>query len=114
MTIEMDIDIVVYMILRFDLDGTLPSGIHWATWSEIEARFGTSPHRRRLLGGLLRAASALKDAGCRAIYLDGSFVTDKEIPNDFDGCWDALGVDGNRLDPILLDFSGERAAQKSK
>jgi hypothetical protein len=102
------------MIPDFTADGNLPPGIHWATWSEIEVRFGMTAHRRRLLAGLHRAASSLRDAGCRAIYLDGSFVTDKEVPNDFDGCWDAHGVDGSLLDPILLEFSGDRAAQKAK
>jgi hypothetical protein len=102
------------MIPDFTSDGTLPPGIHWATWSDIEVRFGTTLHRRRLLSGLFRAACALRDAGCRVIYVDGSFVTDKEVPNDFDGCWDANGVDPDLLDPILLAFSGDRAAQKAK
>jgi hypothetical protein len=49
--------------------------------------------------------------------VDGSFVTDKTIPGDFDACWDITGVVGAelvRLDPALLDFTNERAAQKAK
>jgi hypothetical protein len=102
------------MIPDFTGDGTLPPGIHWATWSEIETRFGITPHRRRLLEGFYRAVAALRDAGCRTVFLDGSFVTDKEIPNDFDALWDARGVDGYRLDPVLLMFHGDRSAQKAK
>lgn len=102
------------MIPDFDEDGNLPPGVHWATWSEVEARFGDTPHRRRLLDGFFRAVSLLHDAGCRAVFLDGSFVTSKEVPNDFDACWDVRGVNGNRLDPILLDFASDRAAQKAK
>jgi hypothetical protein len=59
----------------------------------------------------------LRGAGCRTIYLDGSFVTDKTIPGDFDACWDVAGVVGAtllRLDPVLLDFADDRAAQKAK
>jgi len=41
-------------------------------------------------------------------------VTAKEIPGDFDACWDPRGVDGERLDPVLLDFTNRRAAQKEK
>lgn len=48
------------------------------------------------------------------LYLDGSFVTSKQIPADFDACWDSAGVDPGLLDPVLLDFSGGRAAQKVK
>ena len=40
--------------------------------------------------------------------------TTKELPNDFDGCWSIEGVDADLLDPVLLDFSNGRAAQKAK
>lgn len=36
----------------------------------------------------------------------------KERPGDFDACWEAEGVDPSLLDPVLLDFSDRRAAQK--
>ncbi len=48
------------------------------------------------------------------MYLDGSFVTEKEHPNDFDGCWDPADVVASLLDPVLLDFTNKRAAQKLK
>jgi uncharacterized protein DUF6932 len=48
------------------------------------------------------------------MYLDGSFVTEKIHPNDFDGCWDPTGVTVALLDPVLLDFNDGRAAQKQK
>jgi hypothetical protein len=95
-------------------DGTLPPGVHHATWREFARRFGSTPHRRRLLAGLRRALKALRAAGCRTVYIDGSYVTDKEFPGDFDGCWDIEGVDPELLDPILLNFDNRRAAQKAK
>lgn len=85
-----------------------------AEWPEVWTVFGTTPHRRRLLLGFRRALTALKLAGCRRVYLDGSFVTSKEVPGDFDACWDHTGVDLARLDPILLTFHNGRAAQKVK
>ncbi|SRR6266700_4985198 len=105
------------MIPDFDSDGNLPPGVHWATWQEFTERFGTSPHRRKLLTGLKMALDALKVAGCQAVYVDGSFVTAKNVPNDFDACWSTEGVDFDLLyhiDPILLTFSSGRAAQKAK
>jgi hypothetical protein len=102
------------MIPPLDATGNLPPGIHWATWSELVERFGTSPRRIELLDGLKRVLQSLADAGCRTLYVDGSFVTSKEVPGDFDACWDPVGVDGERLDPVLLDFADRRAAQKAK
>jgi hypothetical protein len=96
-------------------DGTLPPGVHWAdSWKELEKMFGANPHRRRLLAGLREAAENLRRAGCKNIFVDGSFVTAKQMPNDYDACWDVVGVNPNDLDPILLDFSNQRAAQKAR
>jgi hypothetical protein len=97
-----------------ETSGNLPPGIHQATWEELERAFGSTPHRRALLEGLLRALSALRRAGCRRAYVDGSFVTAKEVPGDFDACWDLEGVDPDLLEPTLLDFTNRRAAQKAK
>jgi len=63
---------------------------------------------------LKRALDSLRAAGCQRAYIDGSFVTDKDDPEDFDACWEVAGVDPARLDPELLDFSKRRAAQKAK
>ena len=40
--------------------------------------------------------------------------TGKEIPGDFDACWDVSGVDLALLDPVLLNFDNQRAVQKAK
>ena len=48
------------------------------------------------------------------MLIDGSFVSRIDLPGDYDGAWDTRGVDPNRLDPVLLDFSNGRAAMKSK
>ena len=102
------------MIPQFDADGLLSPGIYWATWDEITATFGNTPWRRRLLDGLEMAIDSLRRAGCRTVYIDGSFVTSKEVPNDFDACWEEEGVEPERLDPVLLQFDAGRVAQKTK
>jgi hypothetical protein len=56
----------------------------------------------------------LRKAGCRLVYLDGSFVTRKRNPADFDACWDVQNVDDAELDPVFWDFSRGRAAQKQR
>lgn len=102
------------MIPPFDERGNLPPGIHKADWDELETRFNGSARRVELLAGLREALVALRDAGCRTAYVDGSFVTAKEEPEDFDGCWDATGVDAGLLDPVLLDFTHARTTQKER
>ena len=67
-----------------------------------------------MLKGLKAALGNLTQAGCRALYIDGSFVTSKQKPNDFDACWEPVGVDDKLLDPVLLDFSQRRARMKEK
>ncbi len=102
------------MIPGFDTDGNLPAGVHECSWAEFVARFGQTVHRQRLVAGLKAALDSLKAAGCTRAYVDGSFVTSKDTPADFDGCWDVTGVDPTRLDPILLTFANSRLAQKIK
>lgn len=102
---------VIVTALPFQI---LPPGVHWAALSEIGSRFGRSLRRAQLFEGVLAVAEALRKANCERMYLDGSFVTEKIEPHDFDGCWDPTNVIGALLDPVLLDFTNGRAAQKLK
>ncbi len=114
---ERDHNNIVVMIEEFDANGSLPPGIHWTTWQEFTGRFGKTPHRRRLLAGLKQAIELLRRAGCTVIYVDGSFVTRKRQPRDFDACWDAEDVNTNflfRLEPLFFDMTDKRAAQKAR
>lgn len=92
----------------------LPPGIHDATLSEIENRFATNDKRKRLFDGFKKGVKFLTTAGCSNIFLDGSFVTAKPEPWDYDVCWNPVGVDVNKLDPVLLDFRNGRKNQKLK
>lgn len=95
--------------------GLLPPGVHEASWEEIVERFGFTNHRLALLDGLYEALVALAGAGCGRVYVDGSFVTAKEIPGDFDVCWEPQDVNLAILRataPLLFDLRNRRAAQK--
>ncbi len=102
------------MLPPFDNRGNLPPGVHSASWQEFVERFGTTQRRRYLLEGLQAALAMLKSAGCRFVYLNGSFVTAKPRPRDYDGCWDTEGVSLDRLDSVFLTFANSRAAQKAR
>ena len=95
-------------------DGLLNPGTYWVTWAEIEGKFATSVGRQTLADGAKRAAENLKQAGCKTLYIDGSFITSKERPSDFDGRWDPDGVTLDQLDPVPRTFRNRRAAQKAK
>lgn len=92
----------------------LPPGVHRSTLKDFAATFATNPIRRRQFRGLLRALSLLKFAGCSRVYINGSYITGKPEPGDFDACWDHNGVDPSKLDPVFLDFSNGRRNQKSR
>ena len=102
------------MIPEFDTNGLLPPGIHFTDWIEFATRFGGTESRQELLAGLRSAIDVLQLAGCRMVYIDGSYVTSKAFPGDYDACWDIEGVLPELLDPVLLDFSNVRQAQKAK
>jgi hypothetical protein len=105
------------VIPDFRDDGLLPAGVHWSDWAGIATRFGINVHRTRLLEGLRRGVKSLGIAGCKRLFIDGSFVTRKEYPADFDACWDIEGVDLRALraqDPALLSFANSRVLMKAK
>lgn len=70
-----------------------------------------------MIGGLELVITLLKAAGCRTIYVDGSFISSKEKPGDFDACWEEEGVDITSLKsiaPTLYNFTLQRVEQKRK
>jgi hypothetical protein len=102
------------MSKNYNLFDNLPNGIHWVDYESFFTYFDTNSTRKRLLKGLKRAISSLRKAGCKEVYTGGSFITSKDFPDDFDGCWGIEGVNPELLDPVLLDFTNGRAAQKAK
>jgi len=92
----------------------LPPGIHNTVLAEVRKVFATNIPRDLLFSGFADGFAALRTAGTKNVYLDGSFVTGKTIPKDFDCCWEIAGVALAKIDPVFLDFANMRAAQKQK
>jgi hypothetical protein len=92
----------------------LPSGIHHASLEEVKIQYATNQHRKELFEGFAQGFGNLRSAGSKGIFLNGGFVGDNPKPSDFDCCWDPTGVEVKKLDPVLLDFSNKREAQKKK
>lgn len=58
-------------------------------------------HRARLIEGLRRACEELRRCGCNAVFIGGSFTSEKEYPGDYDACFNPIGV-REELDPLLF------------
>jgi hypothetical protein len=101
LTPEADNTIIVLLISKFMTNGNLPPGIHRASMAQAKLRFARTYHRKELFRGFRNLAIHLKEANCQTLYLDGSFVTSKEQPDDYDAVWDPVGVT-NKIDPVLL------------
>lgn len=103
-----------FIVVRGALWPILPPGIHDATIDEIELRYAINSDREELFSGFKKSLSNLFTAGCQEIFLDGSFVTAKPKPKDYEVAWDPRFVDPDRLDPVFLDFSQGTIFQKAK
>jgi hypothetical protein len=104
------------MIPEFDENGNLPPGVHWAEWEEFVKIFGYNVKRQGMINGFKLAMTQLKAAGCKTIYINGSFVTIEPNPNDFDACYDEENIDIENLRvnaPKLLNHY-DRTGQKNK
>jgi hypothetical protein len=103
------------VMIEFDSrTGYLAEGVHCMTLDEVARQFAWNRRRQFLFEGFRRALDNLASAGCRAILLDGSFVTAKETPGDWDAAFDPVGVIPERLDPILIKYDDGRRAMRAK
>ena len=94
--------------------GYLPPGRHLATWNEIVDRFSTNPHRTALSRMLFEALRMLSKAGCRQVWINGSYVTDKERPGDVDVLYDAWALRPNELDQLFRSETAATRADRNK
>lgn len=92
----------------------LPPGIYDSTLTEVFKRYAINARREALFHGMKRALDNLFKSGCSQVYLDGSYVTAKPLPNDYEICWDPRFVNPYVLDPVFLDFSNGTHPQKRK
>lgn len=77
---------------------------------EAASNLGFNYHRRQQFSRFSNVCRLLKQAGCKKLFLGGSFVSNKDCPNDYDVCWCSEGVDRLKVPPLLLSTDSE--AQK--
>ncbi len=78
-------------------NGLLPTGIHACSLDDIDARFTWNEHRISLFTNfMLFLESELRPHFPYPIFFDGSFVTDKELPDDTDVVLDLSNAPDDR------------------
>jgi len=93
----------------------LPPGVHDATLTDVYERFGkVSARREFLFRGLEKGLANIFASGCQETYLDGSYITSKSYPGDYEVCWSMAHVDPAILDPVFMIFDNGRSLQKQK
>ena len=104
------------MLPEFTEEGLLPPGIYETDFEELREKMGWSRRRLALLEGLESALELMATSGVTRVYLDGSFVTDKNRPNDIDGCYDleesTTAETLKRMAPIFPPTPDNRAKAK--
>ena len=106
----------------FDADGLLPPGDYELTLQQLrQSMLVTGPEHRpetwdgvwrlKLVDNLQKMVEQLWAVGIDRIFIDGSFVEDKDHPNDIDGYFETdvkrvasggLQRDLNRIDPFKV------------
>jgi len=92
----------------------LPPGVHDTTIAEVHAKYAINPHRQKLFQGLLIGLGNIFSCGCQQIFLNGSFITAKPMPQDYEVAWDPANVDPTGLDPLFLNLMHGTDLQKQK
>lgn len=80
------------VIPEFDEMGNLPPGVHNATLEEVQIRFAITSHRQSLFEALSKVIDILRNANCSEVYLNGSYITHKAEPGDYDLVYEPAGM----------------------
>jgi hypothetical protein len=102
-------------VLNYTKEGNLISGCHELDIPEFKSEFGWNIHRLRLINGLERAILAFRSFSVKFLYVDGSFVTKKALPEDYDVCYEIPENDLDKLFlfyPVFRSFENNRKRQK--
>jgi hypothetical protein len=102
------------MIPQFDETGNLPPGIHLSTFEEFQQRFVYNKKRKELHCKLLDVIILLRKFSCRAVFIDGSYVSSKVLPSDIDLCWDDEDVNFQFVQLMAPDILLSNKERKAK
>ena len=99
---------------KFTKEGNLSEN-HTLPYEEFRKIFGHNKSRKEKIDTLLLFLKILRSLGCTNVYVAGSFVSNKEFPNDIDLCVDLTNIDYKKLAkeyPELLHAKGIEKIRK--
>jgi hypothetical protein len=85
----------------FNANGYLPPGKWSMSWRDFRTDYGFNNCRVHLLSGFRILLILLAESECSTVYVGGSFVTNRSVPNGIDGCFDVMTTKFAQLDPIF-------------
>lgn len=105
-------------MLVLNQHGVLPAGVHDATLDEVRQKFAFNAHRKRLMNMFESELDGWTSMECwrvaSDVYMDGSFVTDKPLPNDIE-CAVAIDPDASsRWTARLIEAIKDTRARTSR
>lgn len=91
------------MSLNFNSQGFLHQTII-LSYEELINHFGTNPRRLKQIDNAMQFLRIFYACGCQFVYIDGSFVSTKEYPEDIDLCFDLTDVKAEKLEETFPQF----------
>jgi hypothetical protein len=91
------------MALHFNSNGNLYRTVS-LTYEKFLTHFVTNPRRRHLVANALPFFRIFHSCGGQTVYIDGSFASTKEFPEDIDLCFDITPIDEIKLSAEFPQF----------
>src|ERR1700754_3218693 len=91
------------MKLSFNTEGYLHETVE-LSFEQFKQHFGTNAHRIELIKAAIKFFKIFSSCGCKAVYVDGSFVSKKNYPEDIDLLFDFNEVDDEKLKEKFPEF----------
>lgn len=99
--------------MKFDKNGNLHEN-QTLSYGEFEKEFGFNESRKEKIKNVLLFLQIFSSFGCTNTYIAGSFVSNKEFPNDIDLCIDITGIDYLKLSKVYPEFLNQHGIEKIK
>ena len=91
------------MSLSFNSRGFLHETIP-LSYEEFKNHFGTNLRRINQINNALKFIRLFHSCGCQTVFVDGSFVSKKENPEDIDLCFDLTDIDVEKIRKVFPQF----------
>ncbi|MEP6514262.1 MAG: hypothetical protein ABJA79_10350, partial [Parafilimonas sp.] len=102
---------VLNMQAKFDKKGNLQADLI-LRFDEFQKLFGYNAEREKKINTLFTITKSLAEFGCNEMYVVGSFVTNKQQPNDIDVCFDITSLDEKAFESAHQELLNSDALER--